>query len=275
MIDSVFVWVDGPSGSGKTLLIERVLQANRSKRLGAVRFRKRNSRKPPDEVKRGNDETRRYKSAGAERVMLFEYPAHDDGGVPDSFFCSGFLDGTLNAVYCEGEVTNDTFPMDLTVFVLPPLSDLTVIFEKQVIPVDDDFMRKKFNESFGHLKPIMKSLSISFDDCIEQGIEHAKLAGKEIPPLVTLRLVPPYEGLIVATSIIVNIRDETERPAAEKLLEFIGSIDSAPNTIENTLGYFWRQKKSTFVANLSDPKDPQTKKVIAMIKRRFVDVTTI
>lgn len=85
-IDDVFIWIDGSPGSGKTTLIERVLEANRRKSIGAVRLRKNNKLRQPKEVKLGNDETCRYQNAGAEGTLLLEYPDNRRTSVADFFF---------------------------------------------------------------------------------------------------------------------------------------------------------------------------------------------
>src|ERR1700734_3050299 len=117
MMDNSFVRIDGSPGSGKSLLIERVLQSNRSKSIGVVRFRKNAQLRQPKEIGTGNDETRRFIQAGAEGTLLVEYPDNDKTSVADYFFCTDFLGNHFNAIYCEAELTNDHFPMDLNVFV--------------------------------------------------------------------------------------------------------------------------------------------------------------
>lgn len=154
MIDNAFIWIDGSPGSGKTLLIERVLQSNRSKNIGVVRFRK--------------------------------YPK-------------------------------------------------------------------------------------SFDECIDEVLVQTANTLDTMPPITILRLAPGFEGLIKAGAVVVNIRDQRERKSAERLLEYIDEVGTGPNRIEPTFGYFWRPKKSMFVCNLSDPKDLELRKLVAMIKRRFVE----
>lgn len=272
MIDNTFVWIDGSPGSGKTLLIERVLQSNRSKNIGVVRFRKNPKRRAPKEIPAGSEETQRYLSAGAQSALLMEYPPDNENtSVTEDFWCTDFLGNLFNAVYCEAELTDDQFPTDLSVFVLPPLAQPASIFESHQIKVDEQFMRNHLTQAFGHIAPVMEKLSKSFDDCINDVVVQTANKLDTMPPLTILRLAPGFEGLIKASTVVVNVRDQRERQSAERLLEYIDSVGTGPNRIEPTFGYFWRSKRSMFVCNFSDPKDPELRKLVTMIKRRFVE----
>lgn len=270
-IDDAFIWIDGPAGSGKTTLIERVLESNRNKSLGAIRLRKNRKLRSPKEIKAGNDETRRFKNAGAADTLLVEYPDNNRSSVADFFFANEFRGGLFNAIYCEAELTEDQFPMDMNLFVLPPLTDPASIFDVQQIKVDKEFMKSQFAKVLGHLAPAVQRLSISLEDCMDKVLEGSDGDLDKFPPLTILRLAPGFEGLIIATKVIVNIREEKERVNAERLLYLIDEIGSTPKRVENTFGYFWRPKKSMFIANLTNPKDAELKKLVSMIKRKFVD----
>jgi len=271
MIDHIFVWFDGSPGSGKTLLIERVLNANRRKDIGVVRFRQNQKRRAPRIVPSGSEETRRYLDAGACDAMLLEYsPNARRVSFVDEFWSTGFLGHLFDTVYCEAELTDELFPTALSVFVLPALKDPSSIFETEEIEINDEFMRAFFTRSFGHLAPAMKNFSKTFDDCINEGLE--KIAQKQStpPPIKLMSLNPGFEGLIDASIVVVNIRNPRERPAAERLIEYLQKVGNGPNPINRTFGYRWRDKKYMFVCNLNDPEDAELKKLITVIKRRFV-----
>lgn len=274
MIDNAFVWIDGSPGSGKTSLIERILQSNRSKSIGVVRFRKNPKLRAPKEIAAGSEETQRYLSAGAQGALLMEYPPNSKNtSVTEDFWCTNFLGNLFNAVYCEAELTDDQFPTDLSVFVIPPLENPASIFESRQIKVDEQLMRDYFTQAFGHIAPAMDNFSSSFDDCINEVL--AQTVGKleAMPPLTFLRLAPGFEGLINASTVAVNIRDQRERESAERLLEYVDEVGrgAGANRIERTFGYFWRPKKSMFICNLADARDPDSRKLVTMIKRRFVE----
>jgi hypothetical protein len=233
IIDNKFIWIDGPLGCGKTLLIEKVLQSTGSKSLAAVRFRKGTRLRQTKEIKGGNEETRRYKCAGAEDTLLMDYPDKDDADITESFFCTGFLGSLFNAVYCEGELTNDLFPMDLNVYVLPPLADPAVLFESREVKITSKFMRDYLTHALGHVAPVMEKFSKSFDDCIDEVLERTGDQIEALPPVSIVKLTKQFEGLIKASVIVVNIRDDEERPAAKRLLDYIEKVGSTPGSIES------------------------------------------
>jgi hypothetical protein len=81
-------------------------------------------------------------------------------------------------------------------------------------------------------------------------------------------LAPTHQGLERAGLVVVHVRAHDDRDAAERMLDEIARIRSDEAVRTAVLGRFvHRTKVTAVVADLSDPKDPGTKKALTRIKR--------
>jgi hypothetical protein len=98
--------------------------------------------------------------------------------------------------------------------------------------------------------------------------EIAKLRAVAPPkPTEHWALSPDYKGIERAQLVVVNLREESERPQAEKLLEELLRLRKDAAVFKDVLG--WRGKKlpiTAVAAHLTDPKDPGLKKALARLK---------
>ena len=271
MIDHSFVWIDGSPGSGKTTLIERALEANRKRSIGVVRLHKNPKLRAPKEIVAGNEETRRYLKAGADEVLLMQYPDNNKTSVADEYWCSDFHANLFNSVYFEAELGNDQFAMNLNIFVMSALQDPMSIFEFSQFKVDEKYMMDRLIESFAHLAPVFNRFGRSLEDLASEAIAKSSTPIDAIEPVTIQKLAPGFEGLNLASTVVVNIQNASERPAAEQLVKYIKEQDSKFTKIEPSFGYLWRPKRWQFICNLNDPKDSELKKLISKIKRQFVE----
>lgn len=68
--------------------------------------------------------------------------------------------------------------------------------------------------------------------------------------------------------MIINIHDESERPAAERLAAEVRRLRNDPDVKSDVLGIDAQRRQPTiFIANLADPKDKVLKKALARVKR--------
>lgn len=269
--DRKHIWFDGPAGSGKTSLIERAISSNRTKSLGAARFLKNAKARQPVVRKKGNEETDRYGAAGAQDVALIEYADKHASTLGDFFWQTQLGATPLDAVYCEGPAPSDLFefPVDFILYIMRPLLDPAGLFEKQELkPTSEQVRAMLMNGAGSQIAAISDKFSKMVDETMSVVMQQQNQKLEGLAPIVIHKLLPDYVGLAPATTIIVTIEGEHERTAATALLNFIAAVHLGTAGINHGLSYKWKEKKSTFILNLNDPKDPELKRAVNMIKRR-------
>jgi hypothetical protein len=97
---------------------------------------------------------------------------------------------------------------------------------------------------------------------------YAESLGAKGPAHTHWELASAHQGLEHAGLVVVSVRARDDRDVAEQMLREIARIRSDDDVRTAVLGRFaHRTKVTAVVADLSDPKDPGTKKALTRIKR--------
>ena len=285
MIDRAYIWVDGPTGVGKTMLVERFLQSNRSRLVMAARLVETDQVKQPSEDRPGDGDPDRYERAGAFHSIRYRYPPGEQGRAAGDFFRTSFIEQYSEGIIFEGRSLTD-LEADLFLFVTRPLpegEDLVEMRSREEARIGlRTYLALASGGSPDELDegPPDEDLELDMEDgeVIEEieipdevGRKLLEWAEKGVPvtrEVWTLR--DDHQGLARAGLVVVNIHDESERSAAERLAAQIRRIREDKQISEDVLGWNSRRRlKSIHIANLADRRDLELKKVVAKIKRRF------
>lgn len=287
MIERAFVRVTGPPGIGKTTLIERLLQSNRSKFLSAVRAEEDEKVEEFEELTEPTDsELRRHKEAGAAAFARYRFaPATRKS---DAFFDTDFMGEYSEAVIIEGDLPLG-FPPDLTVYVAEPPAEGASLLRRVTIDRAETYASElEYAETLLHssdgVEKLLKSMMPELFDMtdIDEGIlgkvrestlaELEKKRGKgPQPPEERWALTEGYSGIESAGVVVVNVRSETDRRRSEKLLAELKLLRKDKDIFNDIIG--WRGTRTpitTAVADISDPKDKELRRILTRIRRAFV-----
>lgn len=264
MFERSLIHVDGPPGAGKTAFIEALLADSRvyEGSFVAVRTRRDESAVKP-RVRTVDDgdvspELRRYWSAGPLAAM--EY--HFDEPNADDFFMSDVGQELWDLALIEGD--EPTGLPDLVVHVLPASAGpvlrrgrredgaalLAGPFADRGIPTD-----------------LLRRMSTAGDVAVgpqrsgPPAAEHWAIADE-------------HRGLARAHMVVVNVRGDDERSGAEALLAEVARLRGDPEVFADlhlslTGG---RTRITAVAADLTDAKDPGTRKAVARIRRAFPSI---
>ncbi|HEO70538.1 MAG TPA: hypothetical protein ENN80_04695 [Candidatus Hydrogenedentes bacterium] len=289
MRERAYVWVDGPSGAGKTTLIEHVLKSNRSRLLSVARFVETDAVDHFVENSEGNEETKRFEDASVIASALFQYPPEENRAELDRFWDSEFILDYSEGIIFEGPATA-VIPADLHVYVLRPLPEPEPIVHKESHEVArlslDDIMSPAFlfgntlkNEAalsaLGRgketpeqdLKQLMEAVRERILEDIDP--EQRRRLEEGIPAIENKwHINPAWPRLAYAQTVVINIHDESERPAAELLASELRRIHADEEILHDLVGFRGGHHRiSIFIANLSDSRDKALQKAIARMKR--------
>ena len=263
MIERAYIRVAGPKGSGKTTLVEAILGAFDGPTI-TVRCRRRDNLADSVESAPARDaELRRYREAGASGAARFDFPSDEEDG--DGFFCSDVMSGYSKAVVIEGDRPIEF--VDLEVFVAPPLPAGTKLLARSTRPAT--------REAADAIEMIVRGIGDPDlrSGRVRQTIENAiaiydESSGRKHRAQPTWTLAPTYRGLESAGLVVIDVRAGEDRAGAEAMLREIARIRSDAEVRMSMLGRFGhRIPVTTVVADLTDPKDPGTKKALARVKR--------
>ena len=285
MIDRAYIWVDGPTGVGKTTLVERSLQSNRSRLVMAARFVETDQVKQPSEDRPSDGDPDRYERAGAFHSMRYRYPPGEQGRAAGDFFHTRFIEQYSEGIIFEGRRLPG-MEADLFLFVTRPLPEGEELVEMKSREEARIGLRTYLALAAGMSPDELDEeppgedpeLDMEDGDVVEEieipdelGRKLLEWAEKGVPltrKAWTLR--DDHQGLARAEVVVVNIHDESERGAAERLAAQIRRIREDERISKDVLGWDLRRRlKSIHIANLADRRDPELKKVVAKIKRRF------
>jgi hypothetical protein len=262
MRNRTILHVDGPEGAGKTTFIERVLGADApmsicARTVAAVRSGR---KRPVAERDAIPDELARYRRAGAFNAGPI---AIDDDSSMDEFFTDPLIDDYSEAIVVEGSISLPY--VDLRVFVAPPPeAGETLLRRTRERPTvralrENPRLRMARDELMAFLGPA--------------GLEVA--AGRRMPrieratPDIDLwSLNPTYRGIEHAGLIVVNIRADSELPAAEAFMVDVHRLRKDEAVFKDVMPFgAYRLPVTVVVAQLTDPKSPGTKKAVARALR--------
>jgi hypothetical protein len=236
-----------------------------------------------EECPAGDEELERYREAGAWAVMRYRFPRKHAG--QDSFFFTEMMEDPSDTVLLEGP--RPLPHTDLSVYVAEPPSDDGDLLEwrmrdrarevEEELDVFEGWLEepdgvRKFMEHFAGKE--IGSLASRFPDKAEElGKELAKAleAARQAPPPAPTQhwaVRPGYEGIEWAQVVVVNVRDETRRKAAETLVSDLKRLREDEDVFQDVLAPLGNRTPITAAAaDLSDPRDPGTRKILTRIRR--------
>jgi molybdopterin-guanine dinucleotide biosynthesis protein len=254
MRERAFVHVAGPSGAGKTTLIERLLASNRSKLLMVARGVLDDAMKRSKvSTGRTDDELNRLREAGASNVARYRFPSAERG--TDAFFCSDFMNDYSEGVLIEGDSPLG-FPPDLAVFVARP------------VPEGESLLCRA-----NHARQLEKLRAITSPTGDHAGFVRAMVeAGldRSLRDNASWSLAEGFAGIEHAQVVVINVGSPAERARGEAMLPDLARLREDREVFDDVIG--WRGNRLSItvgVADLADPKDKETKRLLNRIKRAF------
>ena len=261
------------------MLIRRLLESNRSKRLAAARVVATETVTEPKVEYGGTDETDAYAEAGASATLLFHYPPERPMRTADRYLEAAPVDEYSDCIIFEGDATADG-RSDLNVYVTRPLPDGETLVSRAQCEVTRLGLRTYLAAAAGvELGPepepdelpdedeweVVEEFEIP-DEIGEQLIEWADRGVPIHKDAWTLR--EPYAGLARAQVVVVNIYGEEERGAAEHTARELRRMREDDEIRKDILEWSAsRRPIPVFVANLADRRDKNLKKALARIKQ--------
>ena len=272
MIERAYIHVTGPEGSGKTTLGRRIVETTEGPVLVARGTRDDTLNESKESSPARDRELWEYREAGASGVARYRFPSDHEG---DDFFSSALMSDYSLAVVIEGDCPIDF--VDLEVFVAPPLPEGEALLRrvKRAGPEQIDKRLEELVRAIGD-RPAIAALGKS--KVHEAAGRAARIYSESFAPrgaAPTWGIAPTHQGIERAGLVVVNVRADSERPAAESMAGEVARIRSDDEVRAAVLGQFGHKIPVTvLVANLADPKDAGTKKAIARIKRAIAKRTT-
>ena len=266
MIERAYIHVTGPAQVGKTECITRLLESNRSKLLLVARCINNDRLKRPKTGNTSNrSELERYRQAGAHNVTAFLFPLSSMDS--DPFFETDFIQDYSSGVVLEGD-SPLRFPPDLTVYVAPAITEGEQLLSQKRVPDKDMRDLEQIEAFFAELgggKAVRENTTLV--SLLEAAKRRRRKGGKGT---TCWTLAKRYQGIEYAQAVVINIRDECERPRAETMLEDLARLRKDKEIFRDVASFRGDRRAITAViANLKNPKDPGTRKLLARIKRVF------
>ncbi|MCX7037672.1 MAG: hypothetical protein NT005_00765 [Spirochaetes bacterium] len=263
MRDRPIVHVAGPPACGKTTFVESVLGATGGLLIAARCVRDDTCRHARETAPKTHPELRRYRGAGASGAALFVFPGSDTGS--DAFFMT-----ELMAAYSRGVILESNNPLvyvDLAVFVAPPPA------AGERLLGEPDGVTELLGEIVGG--PIVEFARKSpklMEDTRARLLAGIAVARKAPQPRATQHWATSdrYSGIEHAQLVVVNVRHDSERGAAEQLAADPVRLRKEEKLFNDVLGLRGSRTPITaVVANLAQPSDPGRRKALARVRRAF------
>jgi hypothetical protein len=283
VIQRAFIHVAGPTGSGKTAFVEALVAADDGPILVARCIRDDSLRRSRESSPRAHPELQRYRQAGAYATAMFAFPRHDPD--PIEFYETQLMLNYSRAVILEGD--NPAGYADLQVFVAPaPLAGETLYVRRlqdvaasqraradaweELLRRPDDmstWMEDVMGLPVGDFVRKNPGLAEDVRSRMLAGI--AQVRSGPAPRTVECWAVSErFQGIQDAGLVVVNVRDPSERPAAEQLLVDLARLrkdDALFRDILGTRGH--RTPITAVVADMADPRDAGRKKAVIRVRR--------
>ncbi len=282
MIERAYIHVGGPQGCRKTTFVEAVLGGTDEAILAARGVRNDALRRARETAPKAHPELRRYRQAGASGAAVFAFPKSDIGS--EAFFMTDLMSDYSEGVVVEGD--NPLRFLDLDVFVAPALRagehllirrtrDVAAQYRAKV-----DAWERLLGEPDGVAKWLSQELGGPVVDFVRnpklfENVRNTMLAGlaqaRKAPrqkPVAHWAIAEGHAGIENAGLIVVNVRHDSEREAAERFVAEVVRLRKEEEVFQDVLSFRGRRSQITaVVANLGDPHDPGRKKALARVRR--------
>lgn len=289
MTKRMFIHVGGMPKGGKTTLIERLLDAYDGFAFVARCIRADQLREAQETRPARSVELRRYRDAGASDAIRYRFPSSDADGEP--FFLTHMMEGFSEAVFLEGD---RPIPyVDLSVYVAVPcegdgaLLVRTVRDRAREAAEEADALERMLREPGGVVKLLEQAVGMELGSLVSRGdpMLDSLLREELLATVEKARQAPPpgptehwaiaegYEGIERAQVVVVNVRHDGQREQAERMLLELKRLRKDEEVFHDVLALRGKRTPITAVAaDLSDPRDPGTRKALARIKRSMKGV---
>ena len=283
-----FVHVAGPAKAGKTALVEAMLECSDALVIAARCGRDDTLTQPRESFPRTHPELRRYRQAGASGAALFRFPG--DGSEHDAFLMT-----ELMSDYSEGVVVEGDSPLefvDLRVFVAPAPANGDEFFVRRSPTTDDRTNISVLGQVLSEPDSVINLLDWAGGPVLaEMGRGHEALLEsvrlklladlrkggglRAAKPRVRWAVADRYAGIEHAQMVVVNVRHDSDRAAAEQMAADVNRIRKDKELFADILGRRGtRTPVTVVVANVTDPDDRGTRKVLARVRRTFRSVSS-
>jgi molybdopterin-guanine dinucleotide biosynthesis protein len=283
MIERTFVQIGGRPKAGKTTLVEHLLRTFDGQASVARCIQADNLREPQETRPVRNVELRRYRAAGASDAVRYRFPAsHAD---TEAFFLTDLMDDFTDSVILEGD---RPIPyVDVSVFVAEPLEAGGTLLVRRIrdrareaaeeiekaerMLEEPDGVAKILEERFGSVMGAFFRRHPEELERFRAGLRAGVDKARQVPlpePTKHWAVHAGYGGIEWSQVAVVNVRRDDQRALAEKMLDDLRRIRKDEEVFGDVLGLGGKRTPITaVVADLSDPKDPGTRKVVTRIKR--------
>ncbi len=281
------IQVAGPPQSGKTSLVEAVLSALDEDILVARCLREDSLNQPRESTPKNHPELRRYRQAGAIRSALFRFPG--DGSGLDSFFSSELMTEYSEAVVLEGD--DPLGFTDLKVFVTPvPAEGERLLMRRSETGLYGE-RAPRFERFLSDPASVIELLTIAggerlaemgrqnaelLDDVRKKLLAEVRQTGRVSVPKQKERwaIADGYVGIEGAQLVVVNVRADEDRVAAEELAADVKKLREDETLFAEVIGpRGTRVPITVVVADVKAPDDKGVKKVVARIRRAIRSAT--
>ena len=301
MIERTFIHVGGPPCAGKTAFIEALIRANATTAVAVARCARDDRVDDIVESPSTSDpEILRYEVAGAvaaaritfasrapepDPMLLSQRLALGSGPAVDAFYDTQLMNDWSDVVIVEGD--DPLGYADLRVFIAPPLAEVGTLFEEKIVDrAQDDRVRAErwkqlVNEPCGLARWADEAVGIpglgemigrdspgsaSVRSLLGTAIERARTAPPRPEPVWSV--AAPYSGIEHAGLVVVNVRDQTERANAARLVADIARLRKEPQLFAAILSWRGNRTPITAVAaDLLDRGDVGRRKALSRARR--------
>ncbi len=283
MIERAYIHVGGPPGCGKTTFVEAVLGGTDEAILAARCVRNEALRRARETAPKTHPELRRYRQAGASRVALFAFPKSDLGS--DDFFLTDLMSDYSEGVIVEGD--NPLGFLDLDVFIapVPQAGEHLFIRRTRDLAAQDRAMIDAWERQLREPDGVARWLSQQVGDAVVEFarkkpelLENARntmlahlAQARKAPtrkPLAQWAVAERYAGIENAGLVVVNVRHDSNREEAERLVAEVVRLRKDEEVFKDVLSFRGHRGQITaVVANLEEPCDPGRKKALARVRR--------
>lgn len=281
MRERALVHVAGPVGAGKTTFVETLLDAEVAFAICVRAERDATLRKEEESASKTHPELRRYLKAGASAVALYRFAEPS----MEAFFTSNFMQDYSEAVFIEGDCPIDY--VNLSVFVAPAPAEGRSLLRRVVRDHTASHQASidRLAEALENPEALARLLGAELGEplaamALRQSRVLDDLRRSMKSKLSEVRRVPPpaptehwaledgYAGIERAQLIVVNVRSDAERRAAEAVVDDVVRLRKDEDVYRDVVGLRGNKLPVTaVVAVFSNPKDAGLKKAVARVKR--------
>jgi hypothetical protein len=278
MRQRALIHVGGPAGAGKTAFIEALLAADDEDAIIAVRCRRDESLSKARESRPKNDsELRRYAEAGAIGEVRYAFP----DGSHNEFFMAGFMEDFSDAVVIEGD--DPVAVADIEVHVAAASQGPLLVRQKRragPVPPASEALLALLEQAGGTERVLARLLRDGHIDAVRQMEQHIEIergrthggwqrTKSAAASMMRWTVAEEHSGIERAQLVVVNIRGEDQRERGEALLAEVARLRDDPEVFADMRGLVkgGKVRITAVVAELTNHKDPGTRKALARVRR--------